>query len=94
MTSTAEQISGGLAADLAAALPDGLRSRLEQAPEPAQAFGIEEFLRRIADPQPTDLQNARQQAKAVLRVVREYAPDKTIPDNLAQLPPDLAPPLS
>lgn len=43
MTSTAEQISGGLAADLAAALPDGLRSRLEQAPEPAQAFGIEEF---------------------------------------------------
>ena len=94
MTSTAEQISGGLAADLAAALPDGLRSCLEQAPEPAQAFGIEEFLRRIADPQQTDLQTARRQANAVLRVVREYAPDKTSPDNLAQLPPDLAPPLS
>lgn len=63
-------------------------------PSRLRPSGIEEFLRRIADPQQTDLQTARQQARAVLRVVREYAPDKTIPDNLAQLPPDLAPPLS
>jgi len=53
---------------------------------------MEEFLRRIADPQQTDPQTARRQA--VLRAVREYAPGKEVSDTLAQLPPDLAPLLS
>jgi uncharacterized protein (DUF2267 family) len=85
-----DRISGGQAADLAAALPGELRPCLEQTAEPAQAFGIEEFLRRIADPQQTDPQTARRQAKAVLRAVREYTPGKEIADTMAQLPPDLA----
>lgn len=85
-----DRISGGQAADLAAALPGELRPCLEQTAEPAQAFGIEEFLRRIADPQQTDPQTARRQAKAVLHAVREYTPGKEIADTIAQLPPDLA----
>jgi uncharacterized protein (DUF2267 family) len=94
LSALGDRISGGQAADLAAALPDEMRPCLEQASEPAQAFGIEEFLRRIADPQQTDLPTARRQAKAVLRVVREYAPGKEISDTVAQLPADLVPLLS
>jgi uncharacterized protein (DUF2267 family) len=90
LSALGERISGGQAADLAAALPGELRPCLEQTAEPAQAFGIEEFLRRIADPQQTDPQTARRQAKAVLRAVREYTPGKEIADTVAQLPPDLA----
>ena len=90
LSALGDRISGGQAADLAAALPGELRPCLEQAAEPAQAFGIEEFLRRIADPQQTDAHTARRQAKAVLRAVREYTPGKEIADTMAQLPPDLA----
>jgi uncharacterized protein (DUF2267 family) len=90
LSALGDRISGGQAADLAAALPGELRPCLEQTAEPAQAFGIEEFLRRIADPQQTDPQTARRQAKAVLRAVREYTPRKEIADTVAQLPPDLA----
>ena len=59
-----------------------------------QAFGIEEFLRRIADPQQTDPQTTRRQAKAVLHAVHEYTPGKQIAATIAPLPPDLAPLLS
>lgn len=90
LSALGDRISGGQAADLAAALPGELRPCLEQAAEPAQAFGIEEFLRRIADPQQTDAHTARRQAKAVLRAVREYTPGKEIADTMAQLPPELA----
>jgi uncharacterized protein (DUF2267 family) len=90
LSALGERISGGQAADLAAALPGELRPCLERTAEPAQAFGIEEFLHRIAGPQQTDPQTARRQAKAVLRTLREYTPDKEIADTVAQLPPELA----
>lgn len=89
LSALGDRISGGQAADLAAALPGELRPCLEQTAEPAQAFGIDEFLSRIAGPQQTDPQTARRQAKAVLRAVREYTPGKEIADTMAQLPPDL-----
>ena len=89
-----DRISGGQASAWPPRLPGESRTCLEQTAEPAQAFGIEEFLRRIADPAADRPPGHRRQAKAVLHAVREYTLGKEISDTIAQLPPGLVPLLS
>ena len=86
----AERISGGKAEDLAAQLPAELKPHLTGADEPAQRFGAEEFVRRVAERAATDPDRARAGVRAVFTTIRESVTSREIDDITAQLPKDFA----
>jgi uncharacterized protein (DUF2267 family) len=86
----AERISGGEAEDLAAQLPAELKPHLTGADEPAQRFGAEEFVRRVAERAGTDPDRARTGVRAVFTTIRESVTSGEIDDLTAQLPKDFA----
>jgi uncharacterized protein (DUF2267 family) len=86
----AERISGGEAKDLAAQLPAELKPHLTGADEPAQRFGAEEFVRRVAERAATDPDRARTGVRAVFTTIRESVTSGEIDDITAQLPKDFA----
>jgi uncharacterized protein (DUF2267 family) len=86
----AERISGGEAKDLAAQLPAELKPHLTGADEPAQRFGAEEFVRRVAERAGTDPDRARAGVRAVFTTIRESVTSGEIDDIMAQLPKDFA----
>src|SRR3954454_909157 len=61
-----ERISGGEAADLARHLPDSLAPLIVRSGGEAQAFGADEFFRRVAEREETDPQTAERHASAVV----------------------------
>ena len=82
----ADRISGGEAQDLAAQLPGPLKDDLRTPREDAEAFGVDEFVRRVAERGHVDPGEARTGAAAVLITVREAVTPGEFDDVLSQLP--------
>ena len=82
----ADRVSGGEAEDLAAQLPARLQDDLRGPREEAEAFGVDEFVRRIAERGDVAPDQARAGAAAVLITVREAVTPGEFDDVLSQLP--------
>jgi uncharacterized protein (DUF2267 family) len=83
----ADRITPGEADDLAAQLPEPLKEPLLRPPDqPAEAFGVEEFIRRVSERAHVDPETARTGAVAVLDTVREAVTPGEFDDVTAQLP--------
>src|SRR3954453_10661583 len=82
----ADRISGGEAQDLASQLPSRLQADLRPAREEAEAFGVDEFVRRVAQRSDVGPEEARTGAAAVLTTVREAVTAGEFDDVLSQLP--------
>jgi uncharacterized protein (DUF2267 family) len=86
----ADRISDGKAEDLAYQLPGGLDDPLRNPPprrgEHAKSFGLEEFVRRVADHPAIDRALAGAGVRAVLTTLREAVSREDFEDVLAQLP--------
>jgi uncharacterized protein (DUF2267 family) len=87
----AERITGGEARDLAVFLPPELRGLLEVTPEPAEAFGLDEFIRRVAEREGVDPPVAEEHARAVFTALGVAVAPGELRDMVAQLPRDFAP---
>jgi len=82
----AERLTGGEAADLAAQLPAALQDPLRKRAEAAEAFGLEEFVRRVSERAGQDPEAADDRVAAVLTTVREAVSDGELEDVMSQLP--------
>ena len=82
----ADRISGGEAEDLAAQLPAPLQDDLRPPREEAEGFGVDEFVRRVAERGDVGRDEARTGAAAVLTTVREAVTPGEFDDVLSQLP--------
>jgi uncharacterized protein (DUF2267 family) len=82
----ADRISGGEAQDLASQLPSRLQADLRPAREEAEAFGVDEFVRRVAQRGDVGPEEARTGAVAVLTTVREAVTPGEFDDVVSQLP--------
>lgn len=91
LSTLAESVSGGQIDELTAGLPQELRSELSRRSGQARSMDKNGFLDRVSGSiQTTDLEKAEQQVRAVLKTVREWAPEGETADTSAQLPPSLA----
>ena len=82
----ADRISGGEAQDLASQLPSRLQADLRPAHEEAEAFGVDEFVRRVAERGDVGPEEARTGTVAVLTTVREAVTPGEWDDVVSQLP--------
>jgi uncharacterized protein (DUF2267 family) len=82
----ADRITGGEAQDLASQLPGPLQDDLRAPREEAEAFGVDEFVRRVAVRGDVGPAEARSGAAAVLTTVREAVTPGESDDVLSQLP--------
>lgn len=80
-----ERLAGGEPKDLAAQLPEELQDSLLEVPG-AAAFGVEEFLRRVAERLPATNETARWDASAVLSTVADAVSGGQLNQVLSQLP--------
>jgi uncharacterized protein (DUF2267 family) len=87
----AERITGGEARDIAVFAPKELRPALTGAKEPAEAFDLAEFLRRVAGREGVDTDTAREHARAVFVALGQAVAPGEIRDMVAQLPRDFGP---
>ena len=85
----AERISRGEAEDLAAQLPKELKGYLARPGEEAEPFGLDEFVRRVAERAGTDPDQAFAHAGAVFATLREAVTSGELDDIAAQLPEEL-----
>jgi uncharacterized protein (DUF2267 family) len=79
-----ERISGGEARDVAQQLPDELRPLLHDGD--AQAFGVEEFLERVANREGVPVPTAHRHARAVFRALGHAVPPTELADVASELP--------
>jgi uncharacterized protein (DUF2267 family) len=86
----AERLSGGEASDLAAQLPKPMKEWLPPAGEPAQSFGLDEFIRRVSDRAQVPPDTARQAVRAVFTTVREAVTEGEFKDVMSQLPSEFS----
>jgi uncharacterized protein (DUF2267 family) len=82
----ADRITGGEARDLLAQLPKPLKDEVLIKREEAEAFDVDEFVRRVAARAHVDLQTAHDGAVAVLVTVREAVTPGEFDDITSQLP--------
>ena len=82
----ADRITGGEAQDLAAQLPRPLQDDLRPPRKEAEAFDVDEFVRRVAERGDVGPDEARSGAAAVLTTVREAVTPGEFDDVLSQLP--------
>ncbi|HWE09509.1 MAG TPA: DUF2267 domain-containing protein [Solirubrobacteraceae bacterium] len=87
----AERISGGEADDIAAFIPRELRGVLTSVPEPAEPFGLDEFVRRVAEREGVDEATARRHAEAVFVALGQAVAPGELRDMAAQLPREYEP---
>lgn len=87
LATLAERLAGGEVRDLAAQLPGELRPFLEGA-EPAEAFGVDEFLRRIAQREGVPVPTAARHARAVFTALGRAVGHKELKDMASQLRTD------
>ena len=66
-----QRITGGEAEDLAAQLPKPAQDWLTGSPEPAEAFDLTEFIRRVAERAQVPPAEAGEATRAVLVTLRE-----------------------
>jgi uncharacterized protein (DUF2267 family) len=87
----AERITRGEAEDIAAFLPKELRGLLTWAREPAEAFNLGEFLRRIAERAGVDERRAYEYARAVFAALGVAVAPGEVRDMASQLPKEYEP---
>ncbi|NES31984.1 DUF2267 domain-containing protein [Micromonospora terminaliae] len=86
----AERISGGEAADLADHVAHELRPLLARArPEEPEAFGYDEFLRRVADRAGTAPDIAAKGARAVLQTLHRVVGHAEFEQAMSELPREI-----
>ena len=81
-----ERLTGGEATDLAAQLPEELKAPLQRSAEEAEGFSLEEFYGRVAEREGVDIETARNDASAVMSVLRLAVTPGQLDDLMAQLP--------
>jgi uncharacterized protein (DUF2267 family) len=81
-----DRVTGGEAQDLASQLPKELQDFLRPRYEQAESFGLEEFVRRVANRAGVDLPTAWQGGRATLATLRTAISGGEFEDLLAQLP--------
>jgi len=81
-----ERISAGEAADAAAHMPDRFRPLLIKSRENAEAFPIDEFIRRVAERAGVGPDVAERGVRAVLQTMRNLVGHKEFEDIMSQLP--------
>jgi uncharacterized protein (DUF2267 family) len=86
LVTLAERISGGEARDLASQLPQELQDPLLSADEPAEPFGLVEFVRRVGDRAGVDDIDALDGVRAVLGTIGQAITTGEFEDTMAQLP--------
>jgi uncharacterized protein (DUF2267 family) len=86
LATLAERITGGEARDLAAQLPVPLQNPLLSADEEAEAFSLDEFIRRTAQRAGTDRDTAGIGVAAVMTTLRESISSGEFDDVMSQLP--------
>ncbi|MBX7266953.1 DUF2267 domain-containing protein [Micromonospora sp. Llam7] len=84
-----ERISGGEAARLADRVAYELRDYLTKGTEEPEAFGYDEFLRRVTERAGVDPELAERGVRAVLQTLHPVAGHREFTDALAQLPAQL-----
>jgi uncharacterized protein (DUF2267 family) len=84
----ADRITGGEAKDLAAQLPQPLKADLQKPREEAEAFDVDEFVRRVSQRAHVDENTARTGAMATMTTVREAVTPGEFDDITSQLPQD------
>lgn len=83
----AERLTGGEARDLAAQLPKPLQPALQKRGESAEAFQLDQFVRRVSERTGmADPARARDVVQAVLVTLREAVTGGEFDDVMAQLP--------
>ncbi|GII24870.1 DUF2267 domain-containing protein [Planosporangium mesophilum] len=82
----AERITGGEARDLAEQLPTELREFLTTTDEPAEAFDLDEFVRRVSIRAGVDSDTASRGVPAVFQTLHRAVGDGEFQDVLGQLP--------
>jgi uncharacterized protein (DUF2267 family) len=87
----AERITLGEAKEIAAFLPSELRGDLMSAPEPAEPYGVDEFVRRVAEREHVDREAAEGHVRAVFAALRQAVAPAELSDVAAQLSRDFAP---
>ena len=90
LTVLSQRLFGGEADELAAQLPSEIKLYLEQVESPGN-FGLDEFLRRVAEIEEVDLPEAIFHARAVMSVLLDAVSAGEIRDMRAQLPDEYAP---
>jgi uncharacterized protein (DUF2267 family) len=88
LATLAERISGAKARDLANRLPGPMQDDLLPTKEQAEAFGFDEFVRRVAERCRRDPTASKDAVEAVLATLREALPPGELDDLLSQLPRD------
>jgi uncharacterized protein (DUF2267 family) len=86
----AERLSAGEARDLLEELPAELKPTMYKETD-AEAFGLEEFLRRVSERESVDTTTAQRHARAVFWTLGDALSDKEIADFAAELPQEFAP---
>jgi uncharacterized protein (DUF2267 family) len=86
-----ERITGGEARDIAALLPRELRSAMNDTPEPAEPFDLNEFIRRVATREGVDERTAFEHARAVFTALGVAVAPGELRDMAAQLPREYEP---
>jgi uncharacterized protein (DUF2267 family) len=85
-----ERIAGGEARDLAAQLPPGIAPWIGKVGD-AEGFGVDEFLRRVAEREGVDVETAERHARAVFTALGRAVTRDEIADLKAQLSEDYEP---
>jgi uncharacterized protein (DUF2267 family) len=83
-----QRLSADEAGGLAALLPNEMKPYLRKSGE-AEAFGLNEFLARMAAKEGADPALARYHARAVLSLIAATVPTDQLIETLAQLPPEI-----
>ncbi|MFI5837699.1 DUF2267 domain-containing protein [Micromonospora sp. NPDC051300] len=90
LTTLAERLSGGEAADLSAHVAHELRPLLARVrTEDAESFGYDEFLRRIAERAGATPADAERGARAVLQALHRVVGPAEFDRAVAQLPREI-----
>jgi uncharacterized protein (DUF2267 family) len=86
-----ERLTGGEASDLAAQLPKELKEWLVGSAQPtAEAFRLDEFIRRVSERANVPPGEARQGARAVFLTLRDAVTGGEFTDMMSQLPKEFA----
>ena len=87
----AERITLGEAEDIAAFLPKELRGVMTSVPEPAESFGLDEFVGRVAEREHVDRDTAYARVRAVFEALAQAVAPGELGDMAAQLSKDYNP---
>jgi uncharacterized protein (DUF2267 family) len=81
-----ERLTGGEADDLAAQLPEPAKRWLATPVEPAESFGLDEFIRRVEKRAKVPPEEAREGTQAVFATLREAVTGGEFKNTMSQLP--------